>query len=251
MPTLRKNIIITGASSGLGEEMARQFAAKGRNLGLCARRTERLDALKHELEQAYPGIQVLVKALDVNDHDAVFRVVEEFKQEMGHIDRFIVNAGMGKGVGIGKGGFYANKQTAMTNYIAALAQCEAAMEVFREQNAGHLVTISSMSAVRGMPGAMTAYASSKAGLESLTEGIRSDVLRKPIQVSCIMPGYIRSELNDKVKDTPFMIDTVPGVRAMVKSIEKEVPSAAVPWWPWAPLGFLMRRIPLTWMRKLF
>lgn len=247
---MRKNIVITGASSGLGEEMARQFAALGRNLGLCARRTEKLDALKAELEKQYPQIKVVVKALDVNDHERVFAVVREFQQEFATIDRFIVNAGMGKGVGIGKGNFAANKQTAMTNYIAALAQCEAAMEVFREQNNGHLVTISSMSAIRGMPGAMTAYASSKAGLESLTEGIRSDVLRKPIEVSCIMPGYIRSELNEKVKDTPFMVDTVPGVKAMVKQIEKEVATAYVPWWPWLPLGFVMKRIPLSWVRKL-
>ena len=247
---MRKNIVITGASSGLGEEMARQFAALGRNLGLCARRTDKLDALKAELETQYPQIKVVVKALDVNDHERVFVVVREFQQEFGTIDRFIVNAGMGKGVGIGKGNFAANKQTAMTNYVAALAQCEAAMEVFREQNNGHLVTISSMSAIRGMPGAMTAYASSKAGLESLTEGIRSDVLRKPIEVSCIMPGYIRSELNEKVKDTPFMVDTVPGVKAMVKQIEKEVASAYVPWWPWVPLGFVMKRIPLSWVRKL-
>ena len=247
---MRKNIVITGASSGLGEEMARQFAALGRNLGLCARRTEKLDALKAELDAQYPHIKVVVKALDVNDDERVFAVVREFQQEFGTIDRFIVNAGMGKGVGIGKGNFAANKQTAMTNYIAALAQCEAAMEVFREQNNGHLVTISSMSAIRGMPGAMTAYSSSKAGLESLTEGIRSDVLRKPIAVSCIMPGYIRSELNEKVKDTPFMVDTVPGVKAMVKQIEKEVASAYVPWWPWVPLGFMMKRIPLSWVRKL-
>ena len=247
---MRKNIVITGASSGLGEEMARQFAALGRNLGLCARRTEKLDALKAELDAQYPHIKVVVKALDVNDDERVFAVVREFQQEFGTIDRFIVNAGMGKGVGIGKGNFAANKQTAMTNYVAALAQCEAAMEVFREQNNGHLVTISSMSAIRGMPGAMTAYASSKAGLESLTEGIRSDVLRKPIEVSCIMPGYIRSELNEKVKDTPFMVDTVPGVKAMVKQIEKEVASAYVPWWPWVPLGFVMKRIPLSWVRKL-
>lgn len=247
---MRKNIIITGASSGLGEEMARQFAAKGRNLGLCARRTDRLEALKAELEKQHPDIKVSVKALDVNDHDRVFAVMAEFKAEFGQIDRMIVNAGMGKGAGIGKGYFAANKMTAETNYIAAMAQCEAAMEIFREQNNGHLVTISSMSAIRGMPGAMTSYASSKAALVALTEGIRADVMRKPIAVSCIMPGYIRSELNEKVKDTPYMVDTVPGVRAMVKQIEKEVGSAYVPWWPWAPLGYVMKRLPLKWLRYL-
>ncbi|RUO25911.1 short chain dehydrogenase [Aliidiomarina minuta] len=247
---MRKNIVITGASSGLGEEMARQFAAKGRNLGLCARRTDRLEALKAELEKQYPDIKVSIKALDVNDHDQVFEVIKAFKAEFGQLDRMIVNAGMGKGAGIGKGYFAANKMTAETNYIAAMAQCEAAMEIFREQNNGHLVTISSMSAIRGMPGAMTSYASSKAALVALTEGIRADVMRKPIAVSCIMPGYIRSELNEKVKDTPYMVDTVPGVKAMVKQIEKEVGSAYVPWWPWAPLGYVMKRLPLKWLRYL-
>lgn len=247
---MRKNIVITGASSGLGEEMARQFAAKGRNLGLCARRTDRLEALKAELEKQYPEVKVSIKALDVNDHDRVFEVMREFKAEFGQLDRMIVNAGMGKGAGIGKGYFAANKMTAETNYIAAMAQCEAAMDIFREQNNGHLVTISSMSAIRGMPGAMTSYASSKAALVALTEGIRADVMRKPIAVSCIMPGYIRSELNEKVKDTPYMVDTVPGVRAMVKKIEKEVGSAYVPWWPWAPLGYVMKRLPLKWLRYL-
>src|SRR5690554_1983601 len=249
---MRKTILITGASSGLGEGMAREFAKHGRNLALCARRTERLDALKQELEQSYPNIKVSVKALDVNQHDDVFAVFKAFKAEFGHIDRVIVNAGMGKGASLGTGYFYANVQTAQTNFVAALAQCEAALEIFRTQNDGHLVTISSVSALRGMPRAMTAYAASKAGLVNLTEGIQADLLRSrsPIKVSCIMPGFIRSELNEKVKNTPFMIDTVPGVKAMVKAIEKEQPSAYVPGWPWNLVAFFMKRLPLKVVMKM-
>ena len=63
----------------------------------------------------------------------VFEVFKAFKKDMGTIDRVIVNAGMGKGASIGTGYFKANKQTAITNFVSALAQCEAAMEIFREQ----------------------------------------------------------------------------------------------------------------------
>src|SRR5690554_6945433 len=184
---MRKTIIITGASSGLGAEMARQFAAKGHDLGLCARRTERLESLKSEIEAAHPDVKVVLKALDVNDHDAVFSVFQDFRQTFGSLDRVIVNAGMGKGGSLGTGLFKHNKMTAETNFIAALAQCEAALEIFREQNHGHLVTIASISALRGMPRAMTTYAATKAALLNLTEGIRADMLRSglPIAVSCI------------------------------------------------------------------
>ena len=68
---------------------------------------------------------------------------------------------LGAGQALGTGYFYANKQTAETNFIAALAQCEAAVEIFRKQNDGHLVTVSSMSAMRGMPGTVITYAATK------------------------------------------------------------------------------------------
>ncbi|GGS42611.1 short-chain dehydrogenase [Actinokineospora fastidiosa] len=240
----RKNILITGASSGLGAEMARQFAARGRNLALAARRVENLDGLKAEITAANPGITVSVRALDVNDHDAVFKVFGEFRDDLGSLDRVIVNAGLGKGQPIGTGYFAANKQTAETNFVAALAQCEAAMEILRAQNAGHLVMISSMSAMRGMPRNLTTYAATKAGVSALAEGIRADVARTPIKVTTIHPGYIRSEMNERVAKTPLMVDTRTGVTAMVKAIESETGSACVPRWPWSVLGFAMRHLPL-------
>ncbi|MGH3716274.1 MAG: SDR family oxidoreductase [Micromonosporaceae bacterium] len=248
---MRKNILITGASSGLGEGMARLFAARGRNLALCARRTDRLEALASELTAAYPEITVSVKALDVNDHDAVFKVFGAFAEEFGSIDRVIVNAGLGKGKPLGTGYFYANKQTAETNFIGALAQCEAAMEIFRKQNAGHLVMVASVSAYRGMPKNINTYAATKAGVASLAEGLRSELLGKPIEVTTLFPGYIRSEMNERVENAPYMVDTETGCRAMVDAIERESAGATVPWWPWAPIGVLMRNLPLSWVRKLF
>ncbi len=245
----RQTILITGASSGLGEGMAREFAAKGRHLALCARRTDRLQALKAELESAHPGVRVSVRALDVNDHAQVFAVFRAFKEEFGTLDRVIVNAGLGKGQPIGKGRFDANLQTAQTNFIAALAQCEAAVEIFRAQNSGHLVGISSMSAMRGLPRNLTTYAATKAGLAALLEGTRAELLRTPIAVSTIFPGYIATELSSKSAKTPLMVDTASGCRALVAAIEREPATACVPAWPWTLMGWFMRHAPLAWVAR--
>lgn len=247
---IRQNILITGASSGLGNMMARLFAAKGRNLALCARRVERLEELRDELLLQYPDITISVRSLDVNNHDAVFTVFKQFANDLGHLDRVIVNAGMGKGASLGTGYFEANKQTAVTNFVSLIAQCEAALELFRLQNHGHIVTISSISAVRGFRRAMTVYAASKAAVTSLSEGMRVDLLGKPIKVTCIHPGFIRSEINEKVKTAPFMVDTETGTRAIVKAIEAEKRNAFVPVWPWAMLRYLMKIFPLSMMAKL-
>lgn len=245
----RQTILITGASSGLGEGMAREFAAKGRHLALCARRTDRLLALKAELEGQHPGVRVSVRALDVNDHAQVFEVFRAFKDEFGQLDRVIVNAGLGKGQPVGKGRFDANLQTAQTNFIAALAQCEAAMEIFRAQNSGHLVGISSMSAMRGLPRNLSTYAATKAGFAALLEGIRADVLRLPITVTTIFPGYIETELSGKAAKTPLMVDTASGCRALVAAIEREPATACVPAWPWVLVGWFLRHAPLAWVAR--
>jgi len=246
----RQNILITGASSGLGKAMALNYAGKGRNLALCARRVERLDELKAELLQLNPAIQVSVRSLDVNDHDQVFAVFKQFEQDLGHIDRVIVNAGMGKGASLGTGYFQANKQTAVTNFVSAIAQCEAALEIFRAQNHGHLVTISSVSAVRGFRRALTVYAASKAAVTALSEGIRVDLLKSPIEVTTIHPGFIRSEINEGVEKVPFIVDTQTGTRAIIDAIEKEGASYFVPAWPWSVLHYVMKLVPLSWLAKM-
>jgi short-subunit dehydrogenase len=242
-------VLITGASAGLGEEMARQFADLGYDLALCARRTERLDALAAEIT-ARTGRRVETAALDVTDSDAVPAVFGRFAESFGAIDRVIVNAGIGKGAALGTGQADANRATAMTNFVGALAQTEAALEIFRRQQHGHLVLISSISALRGMRKAMTTYAATKAGVAALAEGLR--VERIPgVDVSVIYPGYIRSEMNAHVQQkTLFMVDTPTGVRSLVAAIEKRRAKAFVPAWPWVPIGFLLRVLPLSVIRRL-
>jgi short-subunit dehydrogenase len=248
---MARTILITGASSGLGAEMARQFAALGYDLALCARRTEKLDELRTEIHALQPGARVEIRALDVTDDHQVFEVFRGFKKDFGTIDRIVINAGLGKGAPLGTGRYDANRQTAMTNFVAALAQSEAAMEIFREQNAGHFVMISSMSALRGMPKTLTTYAATKAGVAHLAEGLRAELYGKPIKVTVLYPGYIRSEMNEKVEQsTPLMASTEKGVRAMVDAIEKEKGSAHVPALPWAPMSVLIKHAPMPLFKKL-
>ena len=251
---MRTNVLITGASSGLGAGMAHILAAKGHHLALTARRVDRLEALRDELLAAHPGIEVVVHELDVTDHEQVFAVFKQAVVDLGGLDRVIVNAGLGKGGRIGTGRFEANRQTAETNFVAALAQCEAAMEHFYERKAGHLVVISSMSAMRGMPSSMTTYAATKAGIAMIAEGIRSDLIGRKgldIKVTTLFPGYIASEMNEGVtQETRMMVDTETGCRALVAKIEAEVVDAAVPSWPWAPLGQVMKYAPLGIVRRM-
>lgn len=239
----RQKILITGASSGLGAGMARAFAAKGRDLALCARRTERLEELKAELSQQYPSIKIAVAQLDVNDHDQVPKVFAELSDELGGIDRVIVNAGIGKGARLGSGKLWANKATLETNLIAALVQIEAALEMFHKSGSGHLVLISSVLGNKGVPGVKAAYAASKAGLSSLGESLRAEYAKGPIKVSVIEPGYIESEMTAKSGTTMLMVNNETGVQKLVAAIESEPGRAAVPWWPWAPLVQLMRVLP--------
>ncbi|MDN3652046.1 SDR family oxidoreductase [Thalassotalea ponticola] len=246
----RKNILITGASSGIGEELAKQFAKLGRNLVLCARREQRLTELAEHLQHSYPTIRVLVFALDVNDEQQVFSVFSQAAEQLGGLDRIIVNAGIGGGKMIGSGHYQHNKRIAETNFIGALTQCEAAMEIFRLQNHGHLVTMSSMSSEAGLGNTMTVYAATKAALKSMAQGIAIDTLSTPINVTSIHPGYIETEITNHNKKLPFMVDVHSGCKQIVKAIEKEVGNAFLPWWPWAIMRYVLLLAP-NWLLRRF
>ncbi|MGK5172836.1 SDR family oxidoreductase [Geodermatophilus sp. CPCC 205761] len=246
---VRQRILITGASSGLGEGMARRFAALGRDLALAARRTDRLDALREQLLAAHPGIRVVTAELDVDDAAAVEEVVPELAGELGGIDRFIANAGIGKGAPVGTGKPWANRATLFTNVLGTHAQCEAAMELFRAQGSGHLVLVSSVASIRGMRGTRTAYGASKAALNALAEGIRADVLGTGIAVTTVLPGYIATDLNVSRRG-PFTVDLDTGVAALTAAIEREPARAYVPEWPWRPVAALLRVLPLPVVRRL-
>lgn len=248
----RPVVLITGASSGLGAGMARELASRGYDLALCARRVEAMEQLKANICAHHPQCRVVIAALDVTDYLAVEDVFNDVYRQFNRLDKVIVNAGIGSGAPIGKGAMPDNIKVVETNLTAALAQAESAMMLFRQSQHGHLIFISSMSAMRGLRGSLTAYSASKAGVATLAEGLRAEVMRKPgIDVTTIFPGYIATEINAGVprSRTPFIIGADKGCRLIVNAIERRPAKAFVPAWPWRPVGWLMRVAPLSWLAK--
>ncbi|MET0196542.1 MAG: SDR family oxidoreductase [Rhodococcus fascians] len=244
MGTMRNKILITGASSGLGEEMAKRFAAQGKDLALCARRLDRLEALRDELIVANPGVTVAVRALDVTDHDAVGRVFGELHDELGGLDRVVVNAGLGKGAKIGTGRADANLATARTNFVGALSQIEAALEIFRKQKFGHLVLVSSVSADRGLPGPKAVYSASKAGVAALGDALATELSGTDIVVTTLLPGFIETDMSAKAGDKSVLTASLDqGVTAMISAIEKEPRRAALPGLKWRGIDVALRFLP--------
>ena len=225
-------ILITGASSGLGEEMARQFAALGYDLALCARRTERLEALQAEIVADAPRRDGRAQgARRQRRRRRLPRCSRSSPPSSARIDRVIINAGLGKGAPLGTGRYDANKAD-RDDQLRRRARPDRGRDgdLPRPGAAGHLVMISSVSAMRGMRKTITTYAATKAGVAALAEGLLNEnVKAKGIDVSIIYPGYIRSEMNEKVaQKTKFMVDTETGVKAMVNAIEKRKEKALRP-----------------------
>ncbi len=246
----RQRILITGASSGLGAQMARIWAADGRDLALCARRLDQLEQLRDELSAAHPGVRVAVYQLDVNDPGAVDFVFACALQELGGLDRIVANAGIGKGAPVGTGYGWANRATLQTNAVGTLNQAEKAIELFRAADAGHFVVISSVAALRGMAGARTSYAASKAAVSALAEGLRSELHDTPIAVSAIHPGYINTAINARDPKKKWALELEPGTELVVDAIEAELPEAYVPRTPWGLLATPLRLVPLPLFSRL-
>jgi len=246
-------ILITGASAGLGEGMARLFASRGADLAIAARRVDRLDALRAELEARHPGRKVVPVRMDITDADSVFTAFDHAGSALGGLDRIVVNAGLGKGSRLGSGRFDANRDTAVTNFVGGIAQCEAAMRVLYRQGRGQLVVMASVVAVRGMAGPMNVYAASKAALVQLAEGIRSDVQAKglPIKVTILRPGYIDSEMQARTgRRHRLMVGSERGCRALVDAIEREAKDVCVPRWPWSVFSLGLRLLPSGVVRRI-
>lgn len=243
------SVLITGASSGLGEAMAREFARRGFSLALTARRTEQLDALKKEIQQTHPDLRIEIAYLDVCDTESVAPCLQDLAERMGSLDIIIANAGVAGSSRAGSGKLGQDMNTLQTNIQGAIATIDAAVAYFKPLKKGQIVGISSVAAARGMPGT-GAYSASKAALATYLESVRAELHKTGVTVTTLFPGYIDTPLNRNVKVRPFLIDSEEGARQLVSLIVKKVQTSTVPVFPWNVVRRVLRWLPTSLISKL-
>jgi short-subunit dehydrogenase len=244
---MAKAILITGASRGLGEGLARHFANRGYRLALTARDQQTLQTLKAELEPQ--AGQVCIRSLDVTDFERVPLVLRSCAEELGGLDVVVVNAGVAMAARSGQGKFDSMRTTLDVNLTGAIATADAAVALFREQGRGQLVGITSVAALRGMAG-QGAYSASKAGFSKYLEALRCETYKEKITVCELAPGYIDTDLNRSLASRPFLVSTEKGTRIMADLIERGVSFRYVPPWPWTLVAQCLKVIPVSLLRKM-
>jgi short-subunit dehydrogenase len=245
--TKAKSVLITGATRGLGENLARQFAARGYRLALTGRKQEDLDRLGTELSGK--AADIVLETLDVTDYDAIAPVINRCAERLGGLDIIVVNAGVAFVTPVGKGHLDLVRQTIDVNLTGAIATAEAAVELFRRQGHGQVVGISSIAGVRGMRN-NGVYCATKAGFSRYLEALRLETRRHSVVVTDLAPGYIDTELNRAIPNRPFLVTAEKGTRIMVDLIERKVSFRYVPPWPWTLVAQVLKWLPDSVIAKM-
>ena len=234
---------ITGASSGIGAELARQLAALGVRVGLTARRAEDLDALARSIREG--GGVAAVAPADATDPVATRSALGRIASDLGPIDLLIANAGVGLGTPAGAFSAEAFGRMIGVNLLGPAHALEAVLPGMIERERGHVVGISSLAAYRGLPGS-AGYSASKAGLTALLEGLRPELRRLGVDVTVIHPGYVRTPMTiGQANWQPFVMGVEPAVRIMIRGIAARRGRVDFPW-PMVRLLDLARVLP-GWM----
>lgn len=200
---------ITGASSGIGHALAREFAAAGHALALVARRRELLDSLVAAAQQQ--GRAALALACDVSEPAQVKQAVAATVQRFGRIDLAILSAGI-------------SQPTRAVNFVAAefehllktnllgVAYClEELIPVMRRQQSGTIAALSSLAGDRGMPGS-AGYCATKAALSTLFDGLRVELRAQSIRLVTIEPGYVQTPMTAQFSKMPFVMSAEQAAR---------------------------------------
>jgi NADP-dependent 3-hydroxy acid dehydrogenase YdfG len=185
------HVLVTGASRGIGEAIARAFAARGCTLGLVARRSAPLEELAAEL----PGHDHMALAGDVTDPDSMTGAVEQF----GHVDVLVANAGITHYRPFAQLPLDEARQMNDVNWLGTIHTVWAALPGMLERGHGHIVVVSSGGGVRGFPSAAV-YNGTKAAQRSFAEALRHELHGSGVSVTTVYPGEVETSLHDHELD---------------------------------------------------
>ena len=214
-----KVILITGASSGIGRELAVHLSKENCLLALLARRLDLLNDLAEQIKINNSRIEIL--KCDVTNTDDVSSAVNEIKNKLGRIDIAILNAGVGHRAGPKEYNSSSSKNVFDTNILGITHFIENILPDFIERRDGMIVGVSSLSDSRGWPG-NGFYSASKIAVTRLLESLRIDVKQFNIKVITVKPGFVKTPMTDKNDFyMPFLMSTEKAAKKIINGIRKE------------------------------
>ena len=213
-----KIVVITGASSGIGAELATELASRGARLALCARRIDQLSEVQKECQKH--GVDAHVYTCDVTDVSAVQAAFSRIKQELGPIDILIANAGVSGLIKASKYNFELANQIIDVNVKGVMNAIGAVTPDMCARRQGAIVAVSSLASYVSIPKSYV-YCASKSAVSALLQGLRRELRPLNIKVTTICPGYIRTEMTAKnTFKMPFLMDAKPAARRMADAIAR-------------------------------
>ena len=241
-PAPPRAILITGASSGIGEALAREYAEPGRFLALSGRNEERLKAVAGSCRSF--GADADAQTVDVADRDATAKWVKGIDADH-PLDLVIANAGISAGTG-GRGESESQARDIFAvNLAGVLNTVWPALGPMRERSHGQIAIISSIAAFRGIPG-IPAYSASKAAVKAYGEALRGWLKADGIRVSVVCPGFVRTRMTDKNPyPMPFIMDAAKAARIIRRGLERNKARIAFPW-PMYFMAWLLGALPPGW-----
>ena len=190
-----KHILITGASSGIGAALARQFAKAGARVSIVARRVDRLTTLADQLKAEGAAAITVIRA-DLVETDAVEHVLAETRRAFGPVDVLVNNAGVGEYGGFAGQNLDDLDRLTRLNVLAVLRLTHQALADMVPRRAGHILNIASTAAFQPTPH-MAVYGASKAFVLSFSMALWEELRKSGIGVTCICPGPVKTEFFDR------------------------------------------------------
>ena len=234
MPYQDQVAVITGASSGIGWEMAKVLAGKGCAVGLVARRLDRLEALAAEITAA--GGRAAVAAANVGDRQQTLAAIAALRQQLGPVDLLIANSGVGQPTPLEPQNTPQVENMFRVNTLGVVYALEAVLPEMLARGCGHLAAISSLASYKGLPGE-SAYCASKAAVNVYLEGLRIQLRRRGIYVTTVCPGFIETPMTAvNTFRMPFLLKAPKAARLIVRALERKRKVYNFPW----PMMMLMK-----------